>query len=274
MTTTIGGFFAGVGGAFLSLSYPGSWNQGLSSGQGLMAVALVIFARWNPLRCVGAALLFGAAGALGPSLQSIGVTQGYYFFNAAPYILTLAIMIATSSAKHSAARHARRAQHGEVSMATIEADPYPWPYNGDLRPENTAIVVIDMQTDFCGEGGYVDKMGYDLSLTRAPIEPIKRLLSAARAQGLSRHPYARGPSAGPLRPARQQALALAPHRRRHRRSRPLRQDPRARRAGLGDHSRARAGARRDRHRQAGQGLVLRDRPRTDAAHAAASRTSC
>ena len=89
LTTTVGGFLAGVGGAFLSLSYPGSWNQGLSSGQGLMAVALVIFARWNPLRCVAAALLFGAAGALGPSLQSVGVTQGYYFFNAAPYILTL-----------------------------------------------------------------------------------------------------------------------------------------------------------------------------------------
>ena len=75
LTTTVGGFLAGVGGAFLSLSYPGSWNQGLSSGQGLMAVALVIFARWSPIRCVFAALLFGAAGAIGPSLQSIGVTQ-------------------------------------------------------------------------------------------------------------------------------------------------------------------------------------------------------
>ena len=112
MTTTVGGFLAGVGGAFLSLSYPGSWNQGLSSGQGLMAVALVIFARWDPLRCIAAALLFGAAGALGPSLQSIGITQGYYFFNAAPYILTLVIMIATSSAKHSA-----RDMPGELSMA-------------------------------------------------------------------------------------------------------------------------------------------------------------
>ena len=112
MTTTVGGFFAGVGGAFLSLSYPGSWNQGLSSGQGLMAVALVIFARWSPLRCVLAALLFGAAGALGPSLQSVGITQGYYFFNAAPYILTLGIMIATSSAKRSA-----RDMPGELSMA-------------------------------------------------------------------------------------------------------------------------------------------------------------
>ena len=101
-STTAGGFLAGIGGAFLSLSYPGSWNQGLSSGQGLMAVALVIFARWSPLRCVLAALLFGAAGAIGPSLQSIGVTQGYYFYNAAPYILTLAIMIATSSATQRA----------------------------------------------------------------------------------------------------------------------------------------------------------------------------
>jgi nicotinamidase-related amidase len=68
-------------------------------------------------------------------------------------------------------------------MSTIEADPYPWPYNGDLRPENTAVIVIDMQTDFCGDGGYVDKMGYDLSLTRAPIEPIKALLAAMRAKG-------------------------------------------------------------------------------------------
>ncbi|MGD0723232.1 MAG: ABC transporter permease [Roseiarcus sp.] len=112
LTTTVGGFLAGVGGAFLSLSYPGSWNQGLSSGQGLMAVALVIFARWNPMRCVIAALLFGGAGAIGPALQSVGITQGYYFFNAAPYILTLGIMIATSSAKRSA-----RDMPGELSMA-------------------------------------------------------------------------------------------------------------------------------------------------------------
>jgi ABC-type uncharacterized transport system permease subunit len=101
IATTIGGFSAGVGGAFLSLYYPGSWSEGLSSGQGLMAVALVIFARWNPLTCFAAALLFGAAGALGPALQSVGITQGYYFFNAAPYVLTLFIMIASTSPKRS-----------------------------------------------------------------------------------------------------------------------------------------------------------------------------
>jgi biuret amidohydrolase len=65
----------------------------------------------------------------------------------------------------------------------VKAEPYPWPYNGDLRAENTAVVVIDMQTDFCGIGGYVDRMGYDLSLTRAPIEPIRAVLTAARAGG-------------------------------------------------------------------------------------------
>jgi len=70
-----------------------------------------------------------------------------------------------------------------TSQHHIDADPYPWPWNGDLRPANTALIVIDMQTDFCGKGGYVDTMGYDLSLTRAPIEPIARVLAALRPRG-------------------------------------------------------------------------------------------
>jgi len=69
-------------------------------------------------------------------------------------------------------------------MSTINSTPYAWPFDGDLRANNTALVIIDMQTDFCGIGGYVDKMGYDLSLTRAPIEPIRRVLAASRTAGL------------------------------------------------------------------------------------------
>jgi simple sugar transport system permease protein len=99
--TAVGGVFAGIGGAYLSLVYPGSWNEGLSSGQGLMAVALVIFARWNPLRCLAAALLFGAAQALGPSLQTAGINGYYHLFNASPYVLTLAVMIAASSRRRT-----------------------------------------------------------------------------------------------------------------------------------------------------------------------------
>jgi biuret amidohydrolase len=70
-------------------------------------------------------------------------------------------------------------------LTPIAADPYLWPFDSNLRTDNTALVIIDMQTDFCGKGGYVDAMGYDLSLTRAPIGPIKALLAAARAADMT-----------------------------------------------------------------------------------------
>ncbi|SEO73425.1 ABC transporter permease [Aquisalimonas asiatica] len=112
LATMVGSAMAGIGGAFLSLYYPGGWSEGLSSGQGLMAVALVIFARWHPVYCMLAALLFGAAGSIGPALQSVGVSWGYYLFNATPYVLTLAIMILACS-RHRTLRGAP----GELSVA-------------------------------------------------------------------------------------------------------------------------------------------------------------
>ncbi len=103
LATLAGGFLAGIGGSFLSLYYPGTWNEGLSSGQGLMAIALVIFARWNPVHCFWVSLLFGGATALGPALQSVGMTANYYLFNAAPYVLTLLLLVLSSSPRHTLA---------------------------------------------------------------------------------------------------------------------------------------------------------------------------
>ena len=70
-----------------------------------------------------------------------------------------------------------------MTSRTVNANPYAWPWNCDLRPDNTALIVIDMQTDFCGAGGYVDKMGYDISLTRAPIAPLQGVMARLRALG-------------------------------------------------------------------------------------------
>ncbi len=111
LSTALGGAIAGLGGASLSLFYPGSWNEGLSSGQGLIAVALVIFARWKPMACLWTALIFGGAGALGPALQSVGITGYYHLFNAVPYALTLLILIITC-----APQRAIRGAPGELGV--------------------------------------------------------------------------------------------------------------------------------------------------------------
>jgi nicotinamidase-related amidase len=70
-----------------------------------------------------------------------------------------------------------------MSEKYITSRPYNWPYNGDLRPDNTALIVIDMQTDFCGKGGYIELLGYDINLTRICIEPIRRVLDTMRELG-------------------------------------------------------------------------------------------
>jgi nicotinamidase-related amidase len=70
-------------------------------------------------------------------------------------------------------------------MPHVDSTPYPWPYDGDLGPKHAGLLVIDMQADFCGSGGYVDRMGYDLAALRAPIGPIATLLAAMRAKGYS-----------------------------------------------------------------------------------------
>jgi ABC-type uncharacterized transport system permease subunit len=103
LATMAGGFLSGIGGSFLSLYYPGVWNEGLSSGQGLIAVALVIFARWDPIYCLYASLIYGAAGSLGSALQSIGVEVSAHLLSALPAALTLAIMIATCSSERKLA---------------------------------------------------------------------------------------------------------------------------------------------------------------------------
>ena len=230
--TMFGGFLGGIGGSFLSLYYPGSWNEGLSSGQGITAVALVIFARWNPMLCLRRldpvrrrrrARAGAAIGRLQPRLSF--VQRRALHPDPADHDRNL-------FAEAHAGRRAGGAVDHEVKScskwrakraARRSATSPPIP----IRGRTTAIcgrrtprsIIIDMQTDFCGVGGYVDKMGYDLSLTRAPIEPIKRDARRCARQGLSRHPHPRGPSARSRRSAGEQALALAADRRRHRRSR-------------------------------------------------------
>jgi biuret amidohydrolase len=72
-----------------------------------------------------------------------------------------------------------------VTYGTVDANPYPWPYDGVIDPARTALILIDWQTDFCGPGGYVDAMGYDLSLTRSGLAPTAAVLAAARAVGFT-----------------------------------------------------------------------------------------
>jgi biuret amidohydrolase len=72
-----------------------------------------------------------------------------------------------------------------MSTTAVDANPYAWPYDGVVDPAHTALILIDWQIDFCGPGGYVDAMGYDLNLTRAGLGPTAAVLAAARAAGMT-----------------------------------------------------------------------------------------
>ena len=129
-----------------------------------------------------------------------------------------------------------------TTFPVVTADPYPWPWNGDLRPDNTALIVIDMQTDFCGPGGYVDRMGYDLVAHPRADRADRTRAGCMRERGL--HVFH-------TREGHRPDLADLPANKRwrsrqigagHRRSGPVRPGPGARRAGLGDHPRAGAAA--------------------------------
>ncbi|WP_280273271.1 cysteine hydrolase family protein [Nocardia wallacei] len=72
-----------------------------------------------------------------------------------------------------------------MTLPTVAAQPYAWPFDGAVDPARTALLLIDWQIDFCGPGGYVDQMGYDLALTRAGLAPTARVLDAARRHGLT-----------------------------------------------------------------------------------------
>src|SRR5690242_7198435 len=71
-----------------------------------------------------------------------------------------------------------------ASIGPVKADPYAWPYDGSVPAARTALICIYWQTDFCGKGGYVHAMGYDIGLTRAGIPATRRMLAHARAIGM------------------------------------------------------------------------------------------
>lgn len=94
MAVAFGGALAGLGGAQISLAYTATWVENLTQGRGFIAVALVIFAMWNPLRAMAGALLFGGAVALQLQLQARGVGISPFLLDMTPYLLTILVLLA------------------------------------------------------------------------------------------------------------------------------------------------------------------------------------
>lgn len=96
----LGGMLAGIGGAYLSLAYAPTWLEQMTAGRGWIAVALVIFAVWNPVRALFGAYLFGGVDALGFRLQALGIMIPSYFLKMLPYIFTIIVLIIVTRETH------------------------------------------------------------------------------------------------------------------------------------------------------------------------------
>jgi simple sugar transport system permease protein len=92
VAVTFGGCLAGLGGAHLATAYANAWFENMVAGRGFIAVALVIFAVWSPVRVMGGAYLFGTAIALGPALQARGYEINQFLLDAVPFVLTLLVL--------------------------------------------------------------------------------------------------------------------------------------------------------------------------------------
>lgn len=111
--TTCGGMLAGLGGAYLSLAYTPGWKENMSSGQGWIAIAMVIFGVWNPWRAAFGALLFGCVNALQFTLEARQITIiPSYQLRMLPYLFTIAILILTTRSRATRGRLAAPASLG------------------------------------------------------------------------------------------------------------------------------------------------------------------
>jgi simple sugar transport system permease protein len=97
--TVVGGMLAGAGGAYLSLAYAPTWLENMTGGRGWIAVALVIFAGWNPLAALGGSYLFGGVDALGLRIQAVGTVVPSFFLSMLPYIFTILVLLASGRGK-------------------------------------------------------------------------------------------------------------------------------------------------------------------------------
>lgn len=97
--TLLGGALCGLGGAYLSLVYVPAWQEGVTAGRGWIAVALVIFATWNPYKALFGAFLFGGLDIIGFRMQGLGINVSQYFVDMLPYIVTIAVLVVVSMKK-------------------------------------------------------------------------------------------------------------------------------------------------------------------------------